>query len=174
MTEVLVIGELARLTGVSAKTIRYYEQAGLVPEPKRAANGYRVYTDRAVHLLRFVKRARDLGFAVEDVSSLLALWDDETRASADVRRLAAQHLAEVHRKIAELQGLAQTLQSLVKRCHGDHRPDCPILEDLASPPATAKSKQTTAKSKQTTAKSKQTTEHAQNVSPHRTKKGNRQ
>lgn len=135
----LVIGELARQTGVSAKTIRYYEQAGLIPEPMRAGNGYRVYTQQAVHLLRFVKRARDLGFSVEDTSSLLALWNDETRASADVRRLAAKHLAEVDRKIADLQVLAATLQSLVGLCHGDQRPDCPILEDLASRESVASS-----------------------------------
>lgn len=132
MSEALVIGEVARRTGVPAKTIRYYEETGLIPEAGRAANGYRVYDARAVHLLRFVKRARDLGFSMQEVSSLLALWADEDRSSADVKKLATQHLQDIERKIAELQSLRRTMQTLVKSCNGDNRPDCPILADLAA------------------------------------------
>lgn len=133
MSNALVIGEVAKRTGLPAKTIRYYEETGLIPEAGRADNGYRVYDARAVHLLRFVKRARDLGFSMQQVSSLLALWADEKRSSADVKKLAKQHLQEIERKIAELQSLRQTMQSLVKSCSGDSRPDCPILADLAAP-----------------------------------------
>lgn len=132
MSEALVIGEVAKRTGVPAKTIRYYEETGLIPAAGRAANGYRVYDARAVHLLRFVKRARDLGFSMQEVSSLLALWADEERSSADVKKLATQHLQAIERKIAELKSLQHTMQTLVKNCRGDNRPDCPILADLAA------------------------------------------
>ncbi len=130
----LAIGEVAKQTGVTAKTIRYYESSGLIPEAQRAANGYRMYGERAVHLLRFVKRARDLGFSVEKVGNLLALWADEDRASADVKKLAQAHLREIEKKISGLQDLRSTMRSLVDRCHGDDRPDCPILQDLAAEP----------------------------------------
>ncbi|MEM6992971.1 MAG: Cu(I)-responsive transcriptional regulator [Myxococcota bacterium] len=130
MSERFAIGELARRTGVSAKTIRYYEDSGLLEAPQRGRNGYRLYDEQAVHVLRFVKRARDLGFSVADVSDLLALWSDDSRESAAVKQLATRHLAEVDRKIAELQGLRDTLGELVARCHGDDRPDCPILDSL--------------------------------------------
>jgi MerR family copper efflux transcriptional regulator len=128
----LVIGEVARQTGVSAKTIRYYEGTGLIPSARRAANGYRVYDAHAVHLLRFVKRARDLGFSMEDVGSLLALWADEARSSAEVKALATQHLRDIERKISELQSLQKTMGTLIAGCSGDGRPDCPILEELAA------------------------------------------
>jgi len=128
------IGEIARLTGVPAKTIRYYEEIDLMPAPERAANGYRRYGDRAVQLLRFVKRARDLGFSIEEVAELLTLWEDKARASSEVRVIAANHIDRVDQKISELQSLRRTLQNLVDRCHGDHRPDCPILDDLADGP----------------------------------------
>ena len=134
MSEQLSIGEVARRTGVPPKTIRYYEQSGLLPRAERARNRYRVYDDRAVQVLRFVKRARDLGFSTEDVGELLALWQDEHRASGEVRALAARHVARIQRKIAELQSLQRTLHHLVERCHGDDRPDCPILDDLAEGP----------------------------------------
>ncbi|MBL4686464.1 MAG: Cu(I)-responsive transcriptional regulator [Nannocystaceae bacterium] len=124
------IGELARRTGLPAKTIRYYEETGLIPPAERAGNGYRRYGDRAVHLLRFVKRARDLGFSVHDVGGLLALWGDDTRESAEVKALAARHLADIETKIAGLIGMRDTLRHLVDKCHGDGRPDCPILDDL--------------------------------------------
>lgn len=132
MTRPLTIGEVSRLTEVPTKTIRYYEETSQIPPAKRAGNGYRVYGESTVHLLRFVKRARDLGFPLENVRSLLALWSDQDRASADVRRLAKQHLQAIERKINELETLRQTLTTLVENCHGDHRPDCPILDDLAT------------------------------------------
>lgn len=130
--EALTIGRVARQTGVPAKTIRYYEETGLIPAATRAPNGYRVYAERSVELLRFVKRARDLGFSIREVGDLLALWQDERRASAEVKALALRHLELVHKKIEELESLQRTLQHLVERCHGDDRPDCPILDDLAA------------------------------------------
>ena len=120
---------------MSAKTIRYYESTGLIPEAQRAANGYRMYGARAVHLLRFVKRARDLGFTVEQVGELLALWADEARESAEVKKLAQRHLEAIEKKISELENLRKTMRNLIECCHGDERPDCPILEDLAGEPA---------------------------------------
>ena len=124
--------QVARRTGVSAKAIRYYEDSGLLPKAERAENGYRIYGVRAVHLLRFVRRARDLGFSINDVGDLLALWADETRESAEVKALAERHLKDIERKIDELKSLRNTLRHLTERCHGDHRPDCPILDDLAA------------------------------------------
>ncbi|MCP4448533.1 MAG: Cu(I)-responsive transcriptional regulator [Myxococcales bacterium] len=128
------IGAVAAQTGVSAKTIRYYESTGLIPPAARASNGYRVYSERAVHLLRFVKRARDLGFSVEQVGNLLALWADEKRESAEVKKLAVAHLEEIEHKIDALQDLRNTTRTLIECCHGEDRPDCPILENLASQP----------------------------------------
>jgi Cu(I)-responsive transcriptional regulator len=132
MRRPIAIGQLAQETGVSAKTIRYYEETGLLPEAERAANGYRVYRERTVHLLRFVKRARDLGFTIDEVASLLALWGDEQRASADVKKLATRHLDDIERKISELKNLRKTMRTLISSCHGDERADCPILDDLAN------------------------------------------
>jgi Cu(I)-responsive transcriptional regulator len=125
------IGTAAARSGVPAKTIRYYEEIGLMPKPGRTAAGYRAYTDADVEVLRFIQRARSLGFAVKDVNDLLTLWRDRERASGDVRRIAKEHVAEVERKIAELEAIRRTLQSLIERCHGDDRPDCPILDELA-------------------------------------------
>ena len=132
MSGKMIIGAVARLTGLPAKTIRYYEDTGLIPPAERADNGYRMYGERAIHVLRFVKRARDLGFSVNDVSDLLALWEDERRESADVKRVARRHLDAIERKICELESLRSTLRELVDHCRGDHRPDCPILDDLAA------------------------------------------
>ena len=132
MSRPMVIGEVARLTGVPAKTIRYYEDTGLLPRAERAQNGYRVYGDRAVHMLRFIKRSRDLGFSVKDVGNLLALWDDKKRESAEVKELTRRHLKDIEQKIEQLESLRRTLQHLIERCHGDQRPDCPILDELAS------------------------------------------
>lgn len=129
------IGEAAAQSGVSAKMIRYYESVGLIPAPSRTEAGYRVYDGDAVHRLRFVRRARDLGFSVEDIGRLLALWSDRTRSSADVKRLALAHADALKNKIAELQAMASTLERLAADCCGDDRPDCPILDDLADPPA---------------------------------------
>lgn len=126
----LNIGKASVASGVSAKMIRYYESIGLIPAARRSDNGYRFYTDEDIHVLRFVRRARDLGFTVEDITGLLALWHDQARASADVKRIAIEHVDALKRKIAELQGMVNTLQSLAEHCHGDTRPDCPILEDL--------------------------------------------
>jgi len=131
VNDTLTIGGVARLTGVTAKTIRYYEARGVVAAPVRADNGYRVYDEQAVHILRFIKRARALGFSLADVEDLLALWGNEGRSSADVKGLAQRHIQEIEQKLAELQGMRRTLLELVNRCHGDDRPSCPILDELA-------------------------------------------
>ena len=125
------IGQAASHSGVSAKTIRYYESIGLIDSAQRTASGYRVYSAEDVHTLRFVQRARGLGFSVGDVGKLLTLWRDRRRSSAQVKALAQRHVADIDHKIAELQAMRETLVHLVERCHGDDRPDCPILEDLA-------------------------------------------
>jgi len=126
------IGELAERTGVPAKTIRYYETIGLVAPATRDANGYRRYSLRDAAVLGFVQRARSLGFPVKDVAALLALWRDRARASADVRGLAIEHIGRIDAKLRELQAMRAALVDLTERCHGDDRPDCPILEDLAA------------------------------------------
>ncbi|MCY4375483.1 MAG: Cu(I)-responsive transcriptional regulator [Spirochaetaceae bacterium] len=131
------IGEVAEACGLSAKTIRYYEEIGLV-SPDRRANGYRHFPDAEGHKLKFVSRARSLGFAIESCRALLALYEDPARASADVRAIAQRHVDRIDRKISELQGMRDTLSYLVERCQGDDRPDCPILEDLASAPGTGR------------------------------------
>jgi Cu(I)-responsive transcriptional regulator len=125
------IGEAARRSGLPPKTIRYYEAIGLVIPKARAANGYRAYGEQDVHLLQFVARARSLGFPIEDCRGLLGLYRDEHRASADVKALAEARIIEIERKIAELETMRAALHELVDRCHGDQRPDCPILSDLA-------------------------------------------
>jgi Cu(I)-responsive transcriptional regulator len=125
------IGEAAAASGVSAKMIRYYESVGLLPKVRRTANGYRVYGEEDVHTLAFIRRARDLGFPMAQIEKLLALWQDRSRASAEVKAIAAAHVEELGRKIAELEAMRRTLEHLVAHCHGNHRPDCPILEDLA-------------------------------------------
>lgn len=124
------IRDVERKSGLPAKTIRYYEEIGLVTADRRA-NGYRDYGEREVHKLRFLQRARGLGFSIEDCRTLLSLYEDHGRESADVRALAEARLVEIDRKIAELQSLRQVLSHLVHACHGDHRPECPILDDLA-------------------------------------------
>lgn len=124
------IGTASRQTGLPAKTIRYYEEIGLI-KADRAANGYRDYSTSDVHRLRFVQRARSLGFSVEECRQLLALYGDHDRASADVKAIAREKLAEVEQKIAELSSLRKVLGELVASCHGDARPDCPIIDDLA-------------------------------------------
>ena len=125
------IGTVARKSGIPAKTIRYYESVGLIDQAPRTSGGYRAYGDRDVATLRFIQRARSLGFSVADVGDLLTLWRDTGRQSADVKAVATRHVAEIDRKIAELRGMRRTLTDLVERCHGDDRPDCPILDDLA-------------------------------------------
>ena len=131
------IGDAAASSGVSAKMIRYYEQTGLIPKAVRTEAGYRTYSDADVHSLRFIRRARDLGFSVEQIAELLALWHDRGRASADVKAVALTHVEALRAKIAELQAMARTLEHLAAHCHGDDRPDCPILADLAEAPPAA-------------------------------------
>jgi MerR family copper efflux transcriptional regulator len=123
------IGEVAERTGLPAKTIRYYEEIGLI-RPLRGANGYRRFRESDVHKLVFLGRARGLGFSIEECRDLLALWEDQGRASADVRAIAKGHLARIEAKIAELSAMRDTLSDLVRACAGDQRPDCPILKGL--------------------------------------------
>ena len=125
------IGEVSKATGVSPKMIRYYEATGLIGVAARSGSGYRTYNDRDVHTLRFVRRARDLGFSVDQIGDLLQLWRDESRASADVKRLALRHVAELDAKAAELQAMSRTLRRLAESCHGNDRSQCPIIDDLA-------------------------------------------
>ena len=125
------IGEASAASGVSAKMIRYYESVGLIPEAPRTEAGYRIYEGNEVHTLRFIRRARDLGFSVKDISQLLALWQDRNRASADVKAFALQHIDELNTKIAELEAMVKTLEHLASNCQGNNRPDCPILDGLA-------------------------------------------
>ena len=128
------IGEASALSGVSAKMIRHYETIGLLPAAARRGNNYRDYDERAVAGLQFIRRARDLGFSLEETGALLELWRDRTRASANVKRLAEEHISDLERRIAEMRAMADTLRDLAKTCRGDQRPDCPILADLAGPP----------------------------------------
>ena len=130
------IGEAARDSGVSAKMIRHYEDSGLLPRARRSDSGYRVYDGRDVHTLRFVRHARDLGFSIRQIGELLALWHDRSRPSRQVKALAEAHLRELDAKIAELQAMKATLAHLAHCCHGDDRPDCPILDSLAASGAT--------------------------------------
>lgn len=124
------IGQAAAASGVSAKMLRYYESIGLVPKAGRTEAGYRTYGEAEVHTLRFIKRARDLGLPIERIRLLVGLWRDEHRSSAEVKRIASEHVAELRTKIAELTGMCETLEHLAAACHGDHRPECPILHDL--------------------------------------------
>lgn len=126
----LTIGEVAQLSGLPAKTIRYYESVGLVPSPQRGRNGYRLYAEADVRTLRFVRHARGLGFTLEEVRALLGLWQDRGRPSREVKELAEQRIADIDARIAELERLRGELGRLVASCHGDHRPDCPILDAL--------------------------------------------
>ncbi len=125
------IGRLSGLTGVTAKTIRYYESIGLIPEPPRKPSGYRDYGDSDVEVLRFVNKARLLGFPLKDVTQLLSLWQDRGRSSAEVKALTERHIIDIEQRIEELQSVRRTLLDLSQRCHGDTRPECPILDDLA-------------------------------------------
>lgn len=126
------IGQAAKQSGLSAKMIRYYEATGLLQAANRSDSGYRLYGKDDLHTLAFIKRSRDLGFSLEEVGKLLTLWQDRQRASADVKALAREHIADLNQKIEEMVSLRDTLQELVEHCHGDDRPDCPILKDLAS------------------------------------------
>ncbi len=125
------IGSAAKMSGVSAKMIRYYEQTGLIPKAARHDSGYRDYGEADVHRLRFIRRARDLGFTVEQIAELLGLWSDRSRASADVKSFALEHVERLREKMAEIDTMVRTLETLADHCHGDDRPDCPIIEGLA-------------------------------------------
>jgi MerR family copper efflux transcriptional regulator len=125
------IGQAATATGISAKMIRYYESIALIPPGKRSDAGYRIYGDNDLHTLRFVKRARLLGFSLDQIRDLLSLWQNKERASADVKTIAMGHVAELNQRIAELTEMRDTLQTMASCCHGDQRPDCPILQSLA-------------------------------------------
>ncbi|HEY1042541.1 MAG TPA: Cu(I)-responsive transcriptional regulator [Telluria sp.] len=128
------IGEAARASGVSAKMIRHYESIGLTGAAKRSGSGYRVYTEQDVRVLQFIHRGRELGFSLDQIADLLALWQDTGRASQDVRALALQHIEELDQKIAQMQSMRETLVQLASSCRGDKRSECPILADLASHP----------------------------------------
>ena len=125
------IGTASDLSGVPSKTIRYYESIGLIPTAIRAENGYRDYAQDDVEMLRFINRARRLGFSVKDVGNLLGLWGDRGRTSADVKAVALRHIDEIDERINELKSIRQTLAHLTDQCHGDDRPECPILDDLS-------------------------------------------
>lgn len=131
------IGEAAKASGVSAKMIRYYESIGLIRSAHRTESNYRIYGPDEVHVLRFIKRSRNLGFSLDETATLLGLWRDKSRASADVKRIAAGHVEELQGRISAMQEMVATLKHLVHCCSGDDRPNCPILNDLAKVPANA-------------------------------------
>ena len=125
------IGAASKASGVSAKMIRHYEDIGLLPKVARSFGNYRVYSANDIHVLRFIRRARDLGFSIEEIRELLGLWRNKSRSSAAVKKIAGKHIADLRVKIAELESMVQTLEHLTRNCHGDHRPECPILDDLS-------------------------------------------
>ena len=127
----LNIGGAAKASGVSIKMIRHYEAVGLLPKVSRSFGNYRLYGPSEVHVLRFIKRARTLGFAMHEIKELLGLWRNKGRSSAAVKKIAGRHVDELRRKLAEMQSMVDTLEHLVRHCHGDHRPECPILEDFS-------------------------------------------
>lgn len=126
------IGQLAKASGVNAKLIRHYESIGLIPKASRSESGYRVYGENDVQFLRFIRRARGLGFSIKEIKKLLGLWRNKARASREVKNLALSHVVELEAKIADMQEMVQNLRRLAKSCHGDSRPDCPILTELYS------------------------------------------
>ncbi|MGK2899369.1 MAG: Cu(I)-responsive transcriptional regulator [Burkholderiaceae bacterium] len=128
------IGEASRQSAVSAKMIRHYESLGLLPKVARTDAGYRQYDAAAIHTLRFIRRARDLGFGMQEIGELLALWRNRRRASSQVKRIALEHAADLQRRVAAMQAMQRTLEHLAHCCAGDDRPDCPILDDLAGEP----------------------------------------
>ena len=130
------IGEAARLSGVSAKMVRHYESLGLLPQVQRSDSGYRQYNGAEVHTLRFIKRSRELGFSIAEIAELVSLWQNRRRASTNVRRIAQKHADELAQRINAMQAMQDTLAHLIACCHGDERPDCPILDDLSGAAAT--------------------------------------
>lgn len=133
------IGQAARAAGLNPKIIRYYESIDLIGHARRSNSGYRDFSDRDVQVLRFIKRSRELGFSIDRIRSLLSLWEDRQRQSAEVKQLAQQHMAEIDQDIARLQSIRDQLQTMSDCCHGDERPDCPILEGLSADEALPKS-----------------------------------
>lgn len=131
VTERFNIGEAARRSGVTAKMVRHYESLGLLPTIARTESGYRLYGEKEVHTLRFIRRARGLGFDMTEIAQLLKLWQNRQRASADVKRIALAQVAGLERRIDEMAAMKRTLEHLADCCHGDHRPECPILDELA-------------------------------------------
>lgn len=125
------IGEAAKLSGVNAKLIRHYESIGIIPKASRSESGYRLYSETDVHVLIFVKRARSLGFSMKEIKKLVGLWRSKSRASSEVKAMALAHVKEMERKIEEIQAMVKTLKHLARHCHGDDRPDCPIIDSLA-------------------------------------------
>lgn len=140
------ISEAAARSGVSAKMIRYYESVGLFPAAARRSNGYRDYDAQTVAMLQFVRRTRDLGFSLEEVQALLALWSDKKRPSREAKRLAERHIADLEERTRDMRAVMKTLRGLARRCQGDERSDCPILDDLATPKHPAKSRRRSASS----------------------------
>ena len=132
-TFLLNIGDAAQASGVTAKMIRHYEEIGLIKKVKRTDAGYRTYGENEIHVLRFIKQARALGFSMKQIAELLGLWQDRKRRSSKVKQLALEHIQELDAKIRDMQAMKTTLERLAAHCHGDERPDCPILEELASP-----------------------------------------
>ncbi|RZL03451.1 MAG: Cu(I)-responsive transcriptional regulator [Rubrivivax sp.] len=128
------IGQAAAQSGVSAKMVRHYESLGLLPKVARTQAGYRQYGEREVHTLRFIRHARQLGFGMTEVAELLKLWQNRQRSSADVKRIALAHVADLDRRMREMADMKRTLERLAQCCHGDERPDCPILDELADRP----------------------------------------
>ncbi len=125
------IGQAAQISGVNAKLIRHYESIGIIPKASRSDAGYRTYSESEVHILSFVKRARTLGFSMKEIKKLVSLWRNKSRASAEVKAMATKHVEEMEKKVTELQAMVKTLKHLAKNCHGDGRPECPILDDFA-------------------------------------------
>jgi MerR family transcriptional regulator, copper efflux regulator len=126
----LTIGQLAKASGINAKMIRYYESIALIPEAQRSEGNYRLYQESDIHRLRFIQRARKLGFGIDQIRMLMALWQDQQRSSAEVKALALTHVGELKARITEMQSMVNALEDLACKCHGDDRPDCPILENL--------------------------------------------
>lgn len=126
------IGEAAKISGVNAKLIRHYESIAIIPKANRSEGGYRTYTETDVHILSFVRRSRSLGFSMKEIKRLVSLWRNKSRASSEVKAMATKHVDEMEQKIVELQEMVKTLKHLAKNCHGDGRPDCPILNNLAN------------------------------------------
>lgn len=131
MSTLFNIGEAAARSGVSAKMLRHYESLGLLPQVARTEAGYRLYSDKEVHTLRFIRRARDLGFSIAEITELLKLWQNRRRASSEVKRIALAHVADLDRRLVEMTAMKRSLEALASCCHGDERPDCPILDGLS-------------------------------------------